>query len=88
MDYLAILKTLDSTKSESDTAATGTAVAGPPYELNELNELSPACPGPDVCAGCYSVGVIDGRERFIHPPKASADWQAWLKRWQPRGRTQ
>ena len=21
------------------------------------------------CAGCYSIGVIDGRERFIHPPK-------------------
>jgi hypothetical protein len=46
------------------------------------------CPGPEQCAGCYSVGVIDGRERFIHPPKASADWEAWLKRWGPKGRIQ
>ena len=27
------------------------------------------CPGQEKCGGCYSVGVIDGRERFIHPPK-------------------
>lgn len=49
---------------------------------------SPQCPGPEVCAGCYSVGVIDGRERFIHPPKASPEWKAWLERWQPKGKVQ
>ena len=27
------------------------------------------CPGPDRCGGCYSIGMIDGRERFLHPPK-------------------
>ena len=42
------------------------------------------CPGPDKCGGCYSVGVIDGRERFIHPPKVSPDWRAWLTKWQPK----
>jgi hypothetical protein len=33
-----------------------------------------ACPGPEYCAGCYSVGVVDGRERFVHPPKG----RQWL----------
>lgn len=32
------------------------------------------CPGPDKCGGCYSVGVIDGRERFLHPPKPAMRW--------------
>lgn len=50
--------------------------------------LGPNCPGHDKCAGCYSVGVLDGRERFIHPPVASAEWEVWLKRWEPRGRIQ
>ncbi|HZT71726.1 MAG TPA: hypothetical protein VFC10_18495 [Terriglobia bacterium] len=49
---------------------------------------SPGCPGPELCAGCYSVGIIDGRERFIHPPRASEEWLAWLARWQPRGKLQ
>jgi len=30
------------------------------------------CPGPAHCSGCYSIGVIDGRERFLHPPKGKA----------------
>ena len=32
------------------------------------------CPGPEKCAGCYSVGVVDGKERFLHPPKAAMRW--------------
>jgi hypothetical protein len=40
------------------------------------------CHSPE-CAGCYSVGTIDGRERFIHPPRTSEDWQEWLRKWQP-----
>lgn len=46
------------------------------------------CPGPDACAGCYSVGVVDGVERFIHPPKSSPEWGAWLQRWRAEGRVQ
>lgn len=41
------------------------------------------CPGPDRCQGCYSVGVVDGRERFLHPPRASQERRTWLERWQP-----
>ena len=44
--------------------------------------------GSPHCASCYSVGVIDGRERFIHPPKASLQWQEWLRRWEPKGKPQ
>ena len=33
------------------------------------------CPGPDFCAGCYCIGVIDGRERFLHPPRG----KQWLQ---------
>jgi hypothetical protein len=29
-----------------------------------------SCPGPEKCAGCYSIGVVDDNERFLHPPKA------------------
>ncbi len=46
-----------------------------------------ACGSPE-CAGCYSIGVIDGRERFIHPPKPSPEWKAWLERWQPKSKPQ
>ena len=46
-----------------------------------------ACGSPDY-AGCYSIGVFDGRERFIHPPKPSPDWLDWLKRWERKGPTQ
>ena len=36
------------------------------------------CPGPEKCAGCYSIGVLDGRERFIHRPKGKpVDWTGW-----------
>ena len=57
--------------------------------LTVLQSRQPAtsyglCPGPDKCGGCYSVGVIDGRERFIHPPKVSPEWNAWLTKWQPK----
>jgi hypothetical protein len=41
--------------------------------------------GSPTCAGCYSVGVIGGVERFVHPPKSSEDWQEWLRRWEPKG---
>ena len=37
------------------------------------------CPGPEKCGGCYSVGVIDGEERFIRPPVSSPEWKKWLK---------
>ena len=57
-------------------------------EVLAVLKAHPRCPGPDKCAGCYSVGILDGRERFIHPPRASAEWQSWLKRWEPKGRTQ
>ena len=32
------------------------------------------CPGPEKCAGCYSIGVVDGNEQFLHPPKAPIRW--------------
>lgn len=97
MDYLAILKSMDTGKAE--TSSRQSAVAEPSYERNEFDEKGPVqqaepaecgpqCPGSDKCAGCYSVGVLDGRERFIHPPRASAEWGAWLRRWRPTGRTQ
>ncbi len=36
------------------------------------------CLDSDKCGGCYSIGVIDSRERFIHPPKGKPiDWTAW-----------
>jgi hypothetical protein len=41
------------------------------------------CPGPDKCGGCYSVGIIDGWERFIHPPRVSTNWRDQLKKWEP-----
>lgn len=47
-------------------------------------ERTAAC-GSESCAGCYSVEGPDGKPRRIHPPKASADWEAWLRRWQPKG---
>jgi hypothetical protein len=56
--------------------------------LKPSEEQNPYCPGSDLCAGCYSIGVLDGRERFIHPPKPSTEWEAWLKRWEPKGRIQ
>lgn len=44
--------------------------------------------GSPHCGGCYSVGVIDGKERFLHPPKISDDWEEWLARWKPKGPVQ
>jgi hypothetical protein len=89
MDYLAILKSLDSGKGE---AANGKpALVEQSDEIDELYEKSPfqpTCPGTERCAGCYSVGLLDGRERFIHPPRASAEWEAWLRKWEPKGGTQ
>ncbi len=41
--------------------------------VEELAELLKV-PGPEKCAGCYSVGIMDGRERFVHPPKVSQEW--------------
>lgn len=39
---------------------------------------------PD-CGGCYSVGMTDGGERFLHPPRVSEDWKGSLARWAPKG---
>lgn len=46
--------------------------------LSEQNPR-PGCPGAGVCAGCYEVapGVS------LHPPQATSEWQAWLRKWQP-----
>ena len=41
--------------------------------VEELAELLKV-PGPEKCAGCYSVGIMGGRERFVHPPKVSQEW--------------
>lgn len=32
------------------------------------------CPGAELCAGCYSLGVIGDAEYLLHPPKTSAQW--------------
>lgn len=64
-----------------------TSVTSVPPQLAKPSESGGHCPGPDRCAGCYSVGILDGLERFIHPPRASAEWEEWLSRWQPSGRT-
>jgi len=53
-----------------------------------LRSGSMAACGSGACAGCYSIGAVDGRERFIHPPKASAEWEEWLRKWQPKGKAQ
>lgn len=48
--------------------------------------LGPSAPcGSANCAGCYSVAGPDGTQRQLHPPKASTDWEEWLRRWQPKG---
>ena len=46
------------------------------------------CPGPDRCGGCYSVGVVGGKERFLYPPQVSPDWKAWFDKWKPKGQVQ
>lgn len=79
---LAAVRALSEPAPAESPKATA-AVCDPPVEKS-----GSLCPGPDVCGGCYSVGVLDGRERFIHPPKASPEWGAWLKLWQPKGRIQ
>lgn len=67
---------VDGTSGQTDAQRTG-APSDP---------VAP-CGSPD-CAGCYSIGAIEERERFIHPPKASAEWEEWLRKWQPKGKTQ
>lgn len=57
--------------------------------LTVLQSRQPAtghglCPGPEKCGGCYSIGVIDGKERFLHPPKISPKWKTWFKEWEPK----
>jgi hypothetical protein len=53
---------------------------------NPAQNLGPlASCGSANCAGCYSVAGPDGMPRRIHPPKASTDWEEWLRRWQPKG---
>lgn len=37
------------------------------------------CPGPQKCAGCYAIPG----GRFIHPPRVSEEWKAWLNQWHP-----
>jgi hypothetical protein len=62
----------------------------PPTPVDHPAESLPGLPpcGAPHCGGCYSVGEINGRERFIHPPKASAEWEAWLRKWPPKGKVQ
>lgn len=73
--------------SEISPLSVGPAPTCEPAESSP-DTVCPSCPGPERCAGCYSLGVIDGRERFIHPPKPSREWEAWLRKWQPRGKVQ
>jgi hypothetical protein len=96
MSYLEIIERL---KHLPKTTQDIRSARQPGNEINEKNELSPpdaptladggvARCGSPTCAGCYSVGEIDGRERFIHPPKASPEWLEWsakwnLAKWQP-----
>jgi hypothetical protein len=51
-------------------------------EIIKLLLAAAPCGSPH-CGGCYSVGVIDGKERFLHPPKISEDYKKWLERWDP-----
>lgn len=98
MSYLDIIERL---KNSPGIAPGNQAAHGPGNEINEINEISPTTPertspaagdvtrcGSPNCAGCYSIGEIDGRERFMHPPKSSPEWLAWrakcdLAEWQP-----
>lgn len=59
-----------------------TQKADPCVQHLEIQDLA-TCGSPD-CAGCYNVG--DGKK--IHPPKCGLGYSDWLKRWEPRGRTQ
>lgn len=99
MSYLEIIERL---KHDAQIAPDAQSVGDRRYETNEKNEIRPPVPpeppkvadreparcGSPTCAGCYSVGKIDGRERFIHPPKPSPEWLVWrakwdLAKWQP-----
>jgi hypothetical protein len=54
-----------------------------PYVQHSEDPGLAAC-GSSACAGCYDVG--DGEK--IHPPKCGHGYSDWLKRWEPKGRTQ
>jgi len=45
-------------------------VSEPRPETPPADPARTSCPGPEQGAGYYSVGVMDGRERSIHPPKS------------------
>lgn len=49
-------------------------------------ETLPAACGSPACAGCYVVDPESGAK--IHPPKCGKEYQSWLERWQPKGKTQ
>lgn len=38
------------------------------------------CPGHKKCAGCYVVAVIDGFERWLHPPRVSQFWEKYQQK--------
>jgi hypothetical protein len=91
MSYLEIIERLEKTP---DHRRATPAASECRHEINEINEISPpATPEPAVtgeelpgcgspsCAGCYSVGESNRRERFIHPPKSSAEWLEWRAKW-------
>lgn len=47
-------------------------------DLERAGEIKLGCPGSEKCTGCYSIGAVDGRERFLHPPRGKAiDWTTW-----------
>jgi hypothetical protein len=52
--------------------------------LRERQNHNVAKCGSPESAGCYEIEA----GRRIHPPRASAEWEAWLKRWEPKGKVQ
>ena len=64
-----LVKALKQWKAEIIATLTGSATTG-----------FGQCPGPQKCGGCYSIPG----GRFIHPPKVSEEWKAWLTKWQPK----
>ena len=75
MSNKTVEKALAALRAISKPEPSHASEAAPPHPL----EASAPC-GSLHCAGCYEVEP----GRFIHPPKPSEEWLAWLANWQPR----